>query len=63
MTIEVVVGVGDSVYIPAIETKGRVISIVLALCGTQYEIAYWFEGKRQSAYLFDCEFTKEKQTP
>lgn len=61
MTVEVVARVGDPVHIPAIETDGVVISIVMAIVAIQYEVAYWFEGKRQTAHLFDWEFHPNKR--
>lgn len=42
---------GQEVIILAIETEGVIEQILHSIAGTQYSIAYWFNGERKSAWV------------
>lgn len=57
LTIEVKAVVGDRVQVLALELKAAVIlAIYHTRYGTSYEVAYFHNGDRKTAYLYDHEF-------
>lgn len=43
--------VGDPVTIVPIGEPGHVTACMRSIEGVEYEVAYWFEGKRQKEFL------------
>jgi hypothetical protein len=47
--------VGQRVHIPGLEVDAVVLSILINLQGVQYEVAWFANGDRNTAYVFDHE--------
>lgn len=56
-TLEIKADVGDHVSIPALELKDAVVLALYVSCYCMtYEVAYFHNGDRKTAYLHDHEF-------
>jgi hypothetical protein len=51
----------DTVRIAAIGMVGVVLGIEWNVNGIQYEVAYWNDGQRYIAWMYEWEITKEVQ--
>lgn len=60
MEVKFAFSIGDEVRINAINTVGRVVALMLDCQGPSYSIAYWNDGQRYSAWLFDWEISGVK---
>lgn len=50
-TEEFAFDLGCNVMIREIQRPGRIVGLLVDYLGPQYEVAYWDEGERQSAWL------------
>lgn len=47
--------IGDGVVLAAIGLPGRVVGLLFASQGAQYQIAWWADNQRRCEWLFDFE--------
>lgn len=55
MNIENKCSIGDRVYIRELESRVLVTGIHIGLRGLRYDVEYFHNGKRESAYVFESE--------
>lgn len=55
-TVTILAGIGDRVWIPDLELHAVILSISISRHGTQYEVAWFSNGSRESDFLFPHEF-------
>ena len=60
MQVEFAHSISDSVKIDAINIIGRITALTLDKEGPSYCVAYWNDGQRYSAWLFDWEISEVK---
>ena len=61
VTVEFEYDIGDKVNILEVDIPGRVTSIIKDVNGLQYLVAYWYNGERQSTWLFEWELERKKK--